>query len=201
MKRILPAVGIALAFAVVATAQTQYPTDQTAKPKSSMGSKTVTLAGCVREGDTPNTFVLANVDLSKMTDMSTRGRETNPPTAQTDPTATPPPTTPPTQTQTHPPTSSTGTSGMASDSAATVALVGGAELKQHVGHQVEVTGVMVPQGKDKKNKTTGTTGSATGETTTDTTSRPGEHGMGKGKNVHTLNVQTVKMVSATCTMQ
>jgi hypothetical protein len=203
MKRILPAVGIALAFSVAAGAQsttTPTTTDQTTKPKSSMGSKdmsarTVTLSGCLREADTPNAFVLANVDMSKMTDASMSGHhETTPSTTAT---ATPP-------TQTTPP-SSTGTSGMAAgapaDAATTVVLIGGADLKDHVGHQIEVTGMMVPQGKDKKDKAAGTTGSAAGETPIDTTARPGEYGRDKGKTKHTLNVTTVRMVSASCSMQ
>ncbi|MBI2221586.1 MAG: hypothetical protein HYU53_10300 [Acidobacteria bacterium] len=198
MKRIIPAVGIALAFAVAASAQTPATPqtgDQTTKPKSSMGSKamgskTVTLTGCVKEGNTPNAFVLTNVDLSKMTDPSTSAYSTPPPTHTAPPTQTPPEQTPPPATA--------GTSGMAvTDTAATVVLIGGADLKQHVGHQVEVTGMMM-HGKDKKSRTTGTTGSAAGETTTDTTSRPGE--AGRDKNRHTLNVRTVKMVSSTCGM-
>ena len=195
MRSILPAIGVAVACAVGLGAQATPPQSQSTQPQSqypttpksktqkmsSMSSKTVTLTGCLREGDTPGTFVLANVDASKLT--GTLG-EPHPPTA--------------------PP--ATGTAGSpsaaSSDKTNTVELVGSADvnLKPHVGHTVEITGLMVPQGKGKKEKSpTGTTGSAAGETTSETAARE-PYKTGDVKNVHRLNVKAIKHVSETCSM-
>jgi hypothetical protein len=183
MKKTLSAMGLAIAFAVTAGAQSTPPS-QTQPPdqpqtKSAMGSKdkakSLTLSGCLREGDEPNTYVLANVDMSKMSDTASSSSPAG---------------------STAAPSSQAGTSGSSMDN--TVKLVGSTNLKDHVGHQIEVTGTMAK--KDKaKSKATGTTGSAAGETASDTTSRAGERGASGDKNMHTLNVRSVKMVAASCT--
>jgi hypothetical protein len=209
MKSILSAGVLALAFAVTLGAQSSSPT-QTQSPdqpksKSTMGSKnmsskSVTLSGCVREGDEPNTFVLANVDMSEMARMG--GNAPHEGTAGSSAAS---------GTSTGGSTAGQSASGSASgamDSTKTVKLVGSSNLKDHVGHQVQVTGTMTPHGKGAKGKTSGTsgstsaTGSAAGETTTDTTSRAGERGMsGDQKNMPTVSVRSVKMVSANCSTE
>jgi hypothetical protein len=183
MRNVLSAVGVAFVFAVTAGAQSttpsQTPPPDPSQSQSAMGSKdksskSVTLSGCLREGDEPNTFVLANVDASKLSDMASSGSPAG---------------------STATSSSQAGTSGSSMDNS--VKLVGSTNLKDHVGHQIEVTGTMAK--KDKaKSKTTGTTGSATGETASDTTSRAGERSASGDKNMHTLNVRSVKMVSASC---
>lgn len=194
MKRILPALGVAVACAVTLGAQstppqqssqpqTQSTTSKSKAQKSSMSSKSVTLTGCLREGDTPGTFVLANVDTSSLA--GTTGYE--------HPTTTPP-------------AAGSGTSGSGSgsmsDKTNSVELVGNADLdlKAHVGHKVEISGTMVPQGKDKmksKSSTAGTTGTATGETTSETSR---ESRKGDMTNMHRLNVRSLKHISETCSM-
>ena len=69
---------VAAGFAVSLGAQTPPPTppstpDQPKPAEKRMGSadaKSVTLTGCVREGDMPNSFVLANADVSSIPGLS-----------------------------------------------------------------------------------------------------------------------------------
>ena len=193
MKSIVTAAGVALACAVTLGAQSTTPTQT--DQKSSMGSdkkmsKTVTLSGCVREGDVPETYVLANVDMSRMRDTAAHGSSTP---SSTGSTATGGST---------PSSTASGTSGTSAagsmDAANSVRLIGSANLKDHVGHQVEVTGTMAPAKDKSKAKGTSGTSSAAGETTSDTTSRAGSMEKSSDKNMHTLNVRSVKMVSANC---
>lgn len=195
MKSIVTAAGVALACVVTLGAQSTTPTQT--DQKSSMGSekkmsKTVTLSGCVREGDAPDTYVLANVDMSRMQDAGTPAHGSSP-SSSTGSTATGGSTSSST---------ASGTSGTSAggsiDAANSVRLIGSANLKDHVGHQVEVTGTMAPAKDKSKAKGTSGTSSAAGETTSDTTSHSGSMAKSSDKNMHTLNVRSVKMVSASC---
>lgn len=224
MKRILPAVCLAFAVAVAANAQStspttqQQPTDRT-QDQSQMrsGQKSVTLTGCVRQGDESNTFVLANVDASEL-NRATSGQ----PGAHTGTTAG-------TETGTQPgtTTSGTGTTGspagttgdatagsrMGRDAANEVQLVGAGNvnLREHVGHRVRVTGTMVPPGmdSDRSRQQSGQTGTSAGSSTGtagtpasgDTTARSGygrEGGDKDKKAKHKVNVQSVQMISENC---
>lgn len=63
MKRLIISTCTAMAFAVGLAAQTPPPAGQTpaAKPdQSAAAEKTVTLKGCLKAGDTPESFVLAD---------------------------------------------------------------------------------------------------------------------------------------------
>lgn len=176
MRRIIPSVCIALAWAVTLGAQSAG-TGQATDPyqKMSSGDKTATLTGCLREGETPGTYVLTNVDASALRDLE-RGTAAGA-TAER-------PSTPP----------ATGTSGTGSadqDTKVELTAGGNVNLNEHVGHQVEVTGMLAWGKKDDRTGTTGTTGSTGTPSAT--------AGMGD-KNVHKLNVRSVKMVSATCSM-
>lgn len=193
MKSTLIGTGLALACAVTLGAQStsptqSYPSSDSPKKMSSdkaKDKKSVTLSGCLREGDAPGEFVLANVDMSQMKGM--KGHDT---TSTTTPSATS--------------GSGSATTGAAGgmDNRITLVSAANVNLKEHVGHQVEVTGTMagMDKMKDKSRTPTGTTGSAAGETTSDTTSRTGsgERGMKSDKD-HKLTVRALKHVSATCT--
>lgn len=168
MKRMLIATGLALTVAVSLAAQTPAtPADRDQAPgkaaQSAAAEKSVTLKGCLRAGDQPDTFVLADAA---------------------------------------PATAATGTTGAATGAAAaakqTVRLIGspsGMNLKDHVGHTVEVTGMVVPQGAKSSTPagTTGTpapgaaTGAAPGAASADTQQR--------------LNIKTIKHVDAKCGAQ
>ncbi|HSL23989.1 MAG TPA: hypothetical protein VK886_20820 [Vicinamibacterales bacterium] len=185
MTRILPTIGVAFAFAVAlgaqgtAPAQPQTETSTKSKSKSTMGtsSKNITLTGCLREGDSSGTFVLANVDMSEM-----RGTSGSHPSTS----------------EASPATGASSASGRMGDPANTVELNASSDLnlRAHVGHRVQVTGTMADKAK-MKDKTSGTAGSAAGETATDTTSR--EKKTGDEKNVHRLNVKSLKHISESCT--
>ncbi|HWP99757.1 MAG TPA: hypothetical protein VNK92_04745 [Vicinamibacterales bacterium] len=152
MTRIVPVTALALAFAVGLGAQSSDPQKQKQKAKpSTAAEKTVTISGCLREGDQPGTYVLANADLSAL---------------RTEPaTGTP-----------------AGTTGTAATTG-TVRLIGtgGVNLKEHVGHRVEITGTVAPAGEQAR----GTTGT------------PSAAEAGKEKEPR-VNVKSLKHVSNTC---
>jgi len=142
-----------LAAGAVAFAQTPPPAAQ--QPSKDMKHDTVAVTGCVAEGSS-GTFMLNNAMMSHDIKSGTSTSGTTPPT----------------------------TSGTPSNSSMTSSytLVGGENLKAHVGHKVEVTGTMGTSGSGAS--TSGTAG------TTGTT--------GTGMKAQELRVQSVKMVSATC---
>jgi len=168
MKNILSTAAIALAFAVSVSAQATPPTpsttpttDQKTSKAHTMGSaasKSVTLTGCLREGDTPNSFQLENAEMSKATELSgTSG------------------------------TSTGMAAAMAGNDVREVKLVATADisLKEHVGHQVEVTGTLSGMGRGMmKDNATGTSGT--------------DKDKDKDKNARTLTVRSFKHVSETC---
>jgi hypothetical protein len=66
MTRCVPACIVAFGLAAVGVSA-QYPEQKPAdKQMPSKSAQSVTIAGCVREGDTPNTFVLSNVDAAAL---------------------------------------------------------------------------------------------------------------------------------------
>lgn len=216
MKRILPAVCFACAAAVAVSAQstspaTQPPTDKPqdqARTSSADKGKSVTLTGCVRQGDEANQFVLANVDANELK-RATGQMGTQTGTSAGSTTGTAAGSTPGSPTGT-----ATGTTGAGSadrmgakDDANTVQLVdsGNVNLRQHVGHQVRVTGTMAKPGmdSDRPRSETGTAGTGASSTpsTSDTTARAGEYGKAdkdKDKKKHKVSVQSVQMISESC---
>jgi hypothetical protein len=166
MKRLFTATGLAMLCATGLSAQSQAD-DQKRKPNepAKMEEKTVTITGCLKAGDTPNTFVLANVKTAeaagaKAPDAPTPPTPPMPPTPPTEPPSTPP--APPTPTT--PPIPSTpeagapvGTSGaIGSGDVRLVGAPANVDLSKHVGHTVEITGTFVPAGK--ATRPTGTSG-------------------------------------------
>jgi hypothetical protein len=96
MKRVLCATCLALACAVGLSAQSQQAGDD--QKKSTAAAKpaesSVTMTGCLRAGDTPNSFVLANVKAA--------ATKSDAPAAAAPPAATPPTATPPANPPTDP---------------------------------------------------------------------------------------------------
>ena len=214
MTRILPAVCFACAAAVAVSAQSPSPTPQqpTERPQdqprtsSADRGKSVTLTGCVRQGDEANMFVLANVDASELKRATGQmGTQTGTSAGSTTGTATG-------STPGSTPGTATGTTGAgrmgAGDDANTVQLVdsGNANLSKHVGHQVRITGTLAKPGmdSDRSRPEAGTAGTGASSTppTSDTTARAGEYGKADKdkdkKTKHKVSVQSVQHISETC---
>lgn len=165
MTRCLPACLIAIALAAVGVSA-QYPEQKPSeKQMPSKSGQTVTITGCVREGDTPNSFLLANVDPKALA--------AQPGTAGT--AGTPPP-----------------PAGAAATAAATtsVLLISTADidLTKHVGHKVEVSGMIAPAKPEAG--AAGTAGTPTTEAEKDKSKAP----------AHKLTVRSVKHISESCSM-
>jgi hypothetical protein len=200
MKQILSGAAIALAFAVAASAQTTPPsssqptsqstpsTTQKKAPHKKMAAKgsMVTLTGCLREGDTPGTFKLEKAEQAQGS-QATSGSTTTGATATTGS------------------GTSTGMSaGMATADLSNVNVVSGdIDLKQHVGHRVELRGMLTsgqprPMTKDKgSSSTSDTMGSGSAASSSSATGTSGEKGA--AANAQTLRVRSFRHVSDTCT--
>ena len=172
MKRVLCATCLALACAVALSAQAQQGADDQKKatPAAKQADSSVTMTGCLRAGDTPNSFVLATAKTAEAPAAAAPANPpveppANPPANPANPPAQPPanPANPPAQpvipgnppsTPTTPPTAANppaipdaaapvGTSGAPEAGADTIRLIGepaGMKLQDHVGHTVKVTG-------------------------------------------------------------
>jgi hypothetical protein len=155
-------------------AQTPAEDQKKANEPAKMDEKTVTITGCLRAGDTPNSFVLTNVKTAEATGATTPKAPTAPypPTPPTEPPSTPP--APPTRTT--PPIPATppsnpeagatvGTSGaIGSGDVRLVGAPANVDLSKHVGHTVEITGTFVPAGKAARpTGTSGTEGAASAD--------------------------------------
>jgi hypothetical protein len=117
MKRVFATTCLAAAFAVGLSAQQPPQTPSQTADKD----KTVTLTGCVRAGDQPGSFVLAN---AKPDDKAAPGA-----------------------TGTSGTTSAPDTKGIEN---ATLRLIGApasVNLSEHVGHTVQITGTVAPSDK------------------------------------------------------
>jgi len=187
----------ALALTASLAAQTP-PSDQTGQyDTKKTESKMVTLTGCLAKGTGTDTYILSNVVVSPSS-TTTPGTSTS----STPATATPPSTTPP---STMPSPTATGTTGATDMNAPTtwaVVNTSGLDLSPHVGHKVELTGTTSDltektAGTSMTEKTAQSTATSAGETTkTETTMKSEMHSVMQKR----LNVQSVKHVSATCTM-
>ncbi len=87
----------------------------------------------------------------------------------------------------------------------------GVELKNHVGHQVQVTGTMDMKAGDKKSSGTSGSSASTGSTGSSGTSGSGSSTSGSGSGMsgqssqgsmsgmeHRLHVRSVKMIADSC---
>jgi hypothetical protein len=136
MKRVFASTCLAILCAAGVAAQTQAADQRKASDPAKAEEKAVTITGCLREGETPNSFVLANVKADEA------GAKT----------MTPPPSTPPSA-------PAAGTSG--GTGSAEVRLIGApasVDLSKHVGHTVAITGSWASAGKSSQ--PTGTSGAA-----------------------------------------
>jgi hypothetical protein len=116
MKRVFAATCLAAAFAVGLSAQQPPQTPSQTADKD----KTVTLTGCVRAGDQPGSFVLANAKPDDKAPSATGTSGTTP---------------------------APDTKGLEN---ATLRLIGApasVNLSEHVGHTVQVTGTVAPSEK------------------------------------------------------
>lgn len=164
MKRALAGSFVAAAFAASLSAQTPAPpTSAAQEPKDA--AKSVTVTGCLKAGDTADSYTLANLKWGQSKAIGTSGS-----TSATTP----------------------STGAAPATSATALKLVGspaGTKLGDHVGHTIEVTGTM----SDKADKPMGSTSPAT---------PPAAGAAGASASASmtpALNVNNVKMVSATCT--
>jgi hypothetical protein len=131
MKRVFT--GTCLAAFCAAALSAQAPASQAPSSQAQDSMKTVTATGCLRAGETPNSFVLSDVKWA--------GKAGTPTTA----------------------TGTAGTAGTAGSAAAatTLRLVGapaGVQLTEHIGHTIEVSGNL----NDKEKSAAGAAASGTG---------------------------------------
>ena len=210
MKKILSAGAVALVFAVTAGAQTTPSTASQSQPASpsaghhqspskahKMSSKAsiVTLTGCLRQGENPNSFKLENAQMTGTASSSAEQQgSSSGSNVSTSASA----------------TSGSGTStgmsaGMSGTDMGSVTLMANADidLKDHVGHKVEVRGTMVPSksGKahgtmtrDKGTATSDTMGSASGASSTSATGTSGSN----QESAHALKVRGFQHISDSC---
>lgn len=162
MKRVFASTCLAIFCAAGLAAQTQAD-DQRRKASdpAKAEEKTVTITGCLRAGDTPNSFVLANVKADEA------GARTTAPTPSTPPAPPTPPSTPPSNPPSTPPSPPTppdrpataGTSGaMGSGEVRLIGAPANMDLSKHVGHTVAITGSWAPASKAAQ--PTGTSGAS-----------------------------------------
>jgi hypothetical protein len=150
MNRVFTSTCLAMFCAAGLSAQSQSPDQRRADPART-DEKPVTIVGCLRAGDMPNTYVLANVK-----------DESAARTSATDPNPTNPPSTPPAYPPATPPQdpSRVGTSGAADKEVKLIGAPASVDLSKHVGHTVAITGSWAPD--SKANRPTGTTGTEPG---------------------------------------
>ena len=120
MRRVFTAVMLAAACASLTAQSTQPLASPSSQEAATQKPPVLTVSGCLRNGEDPSTFVLANV---KWLDKSDKASTEKPP--------------------------SVGTTGTDADSSGeTLRLVGtpsGVRMSEHVGHTVEITGTLVDE--------------------------------------------------------
>lgn len=192
MKQILSVTAAAFAFTVCVSAQatppSQAPSQPNPKPPAADTQKrpkghdsmkapaTVTLTGCLRQGDTPDTFQLENPQMTS---------PAAPPSASAESGSTA--------------TKPSSSAGMPTGDLGAVTLLASADidLKPHVGHRVEVRGTMAGmplKGQGTAKDKGDTMGSAAGASSSSAT---GTSGPGKAAS-HTLKVRGLNHLSDTC---
>lgn len=169
MKRALTALCLAATASWVIAVGADTTRTTAGQQKNSKTEKTVTLTGCLEEGLVANTFVLK--DVINLADTWGTSGGTG---------------------------STSGSSGMSDEtrgtSGSTISVellpMRGVELKAHLGHKVEITGIPSEMDHSKDNKdSTGTSGSGMGQN--------GSSGMSMTME-HRVKVQSIKHVSDTC---
>jgi hypothetical protein len=190
MKRLLTAMGFAMACAVGLAAQQTTGTTGTSGTTADQagqgrgGPRTVT--GCLRAGDTAGTYMLTDIQMGDRTGATTgttSGTSTTSGSTTTSGTS-----------------ATTGQRGQMPTSL-TLNPESSVDLKAHVGHKVEVTGTMAGGGRRGGDTTTsstsGTTGTMTGGGTTGESGQSTTEG-GQRAGTRTMNVTSVRMISESC---
>lgn len=186
MKRLMTGLGVAAAFGLVASLSAQTPTTSASQTSS---DREVTITGCLERGAN-GSYTLTNA----RADNSMAGSATTT-TGTSGTTATG------TTSATTSGTAGTTAGAMNATAGSTWALEGGSDLDKHVGHKIQVTGKEVPaKDKDEASATTTATGATT--TATGTTGTTGEAAAQRHSTSdhasRTLDVKSVKMISASC---
>ena len=176
---------VAAAFGCIATLGAQTPTSTTSGQSNTMRNapaKDVMVTGCLAKG-ADGRFVLNNAKIDDPASSSTTAGSTTAGTPAT------------------PPASKTNM-----PAASTWVLGGGTDLDKHLGHKIQVTGKTTWDGSmSSSGATTGgtsTTGTPTTAGTTGSAPTSGEQRTttesDKGANQPRLDVQSIKMIAASC---
>jgi hypothetical protein len=176
MKRAISCTCLAAAFAVGLSAQTP---STSAAAQSDKDTKTITVTGCLKAGDAPGSFVLANI---KTADKDKAGASTTATTATTGATGTAGSTT----------TTTTVSKDLENATASLTGSPAGVTLSDHVGHMVQITGALAPQSA-AASATAGTAGA-------NPPAEPGAASASASKAQPTINVTAFSMVAGTCSM-
>lgn len=209
MKQILSAAAVALAFTASMSGQATPPsssqtqstapsagqTSSKAHKKMSSKSSVVTLTGCLREGDTPGSFELQNVEVASMSRSDASSMHGEHPGSEAA-----------SSSASSSSASGGGTSmGMSGEDMSTVKLLATSDidLKPHVGHRVEVRGSMAgpDSGKmtrDKSSATSDTMGSGSSASSSSATGTSGADRDASKQNAHTLRIRSFRHISESC---
>ena len=193
MKRAALGLCVATAFAASLAAQSQQPPSTTSQPGTSPAQSTaagaagdITITGCLQKG-ADGAFTLSNVqqDASATGTSGSTGAAagaTSAPGAASTPGA----------------TAGASAGGASAAASQTWALKGG-DLAAHVGHRIAVTGKRAMASSSSASGATSTSGAAAGATADPSSaSRPAATSGSSASNMRTLEVSSVKMVSANC---
>ena len=184
MTRLATGLCVAAALSCALNAQTPPPSSTAGQRTSADTAKEVTITGCLSKG-ADGKYVLTNAKLDNPAGA----------TAGTSGTTTPAP-------------AASATAGTMNN-ATTWALSGGTDLDKHVGHKIQVTGKAAMDAMDHRNPDTtaaagtpaaGSTAAAPTGTSGSTATAATEEQRNKTTNANQprLDVQSVKMVAATC---
>jgi len=189
MKQKTTAFCLAAAFGCIATLGAQTPTSTTTSQQSAT-AKEVTVTGCLAKG-ADGRFMLSNAQMSDKASSTTTATST---TAST--------------------TAGTPAGKTSSPVATTWMLGGGTDLEKHLGHKIEVTGKTTWDGSMDHGRVPGAAPAAGTSTTASTSAAPTSTGTtgsatstGEQRKENTedmsanqprLDVQSLKMISPTC---
>jgi len=193
MKRMATGFCVAAALSCVATLGAQAPTGTSGEQRTSTmdKAKDITVTGCLSKG-ADGKYMLTNATVDNPSSTAgTSGSATATPPASAGATSG---------------TSAGATSGT-SAAAASWTLSGGTDLDKHVGHKIQVTGKASMDSTMDHGRTPDSTAAAAGSTagagtvgtSGSTATAATEEQRSKDMNArHQLDVQSVKMIAATC---
>ncbi len=187
MKRVLTGTCLAAAFAVGLAAQTPSQTPQTppsttpqTPPSSSYPSssqdrdsaKTVTVTGCLKAGDSADSYTLSDLKWGGSSKSSTGAGAVG--------------------------TSGSTSAPAEIGSATTLKIIpGSTKLSEHVGHQVEITGTVGDKSSSSSSATTSPTDPTAGRPSS---TSPSASASASSSSSPSFQAKSVRMVSSTCSM-